>query len=94
MSRALSRLTFEEGLQTQPAWSPDGRFIAYTSDQTGNFDIWVQPVAGGRAVQVTTDAAADWQPAWSPDGNTLAFRSERDGGGIFAVPAFGGRSSA
>ena len=89
--RTLSRVTFEEGLQAQPTWSPDGRFIAYTSDQTGNFDIWVQPLAGGRAVQVTTDPAADWQPAWSPDGNTLAFRSERDGGGIFLAPAFGGR---
>ncbi len=89
--RALSRVTFEEGLQMQPAWSPDGRFIAYTSDQAGNFDIWVQPLAGGRAVQVTTDPAADWQPAWSPNGNTVAFRSERDGGGIFLAPAFGGR---
>ena len=69
----------------------DGRFIAYTSDQAGNFDIWVQPIAGGRAVQVTTDPATDWQPSWSADGNTLAFRSERDGGGIFVVPALGGR---
>jgi dipeptidyl aminopeptidase/acylaminoacyl peptidase len=91
MPRALSRLTFEDGLQTQPTWSPDGRFIAYASDQSGNFDIWVQPIAGGRAVQVTTDPATDWQPVWSPDGNTLAFRSERDGGGIFVVPALGGR---
>jgi Tol biopolymer transport system component len=89
--RSLSRLTIEEGLQAQPAWSPDGRFIAYASDQAGNFDVWVQPVAGGRAVQVTNDPAADWQPSWSPDGNTLAFRSEREGGGIFVVPALGGR---
>ena len=89
--RALSRVTFEDGLQAQPTWSPDGRFIAYTSDQAGNFDIWVQPIAGGRAVQVTTDPATDWQPSWSADGNTLAFRSERDGGGIFVVPALGGR---
>ena len=90
-STTLTRLTFEEGLQAQPAWSPDGRFIAYTSNQTGNFDIWVQPIGGGRAVQVTNDPALDWQPAWSPDGNTLAFRSERRGGGIFLVPALGGR---
>ena len=89
--RALSRLTFEDGLQTQPTWSPDGRFIAYASDHAGNFDIWVQPIAGGRAVQVTTHPASDWQPVWSADGNTLAFRSERDGGGIFVVPALGGR---
>ena len=89
--RTLSRLTFDDGLQAQPTWSPDGRSIAYSSDRTGNFDIWVQPVAGGAAVQVTTDPANDWQPVWSPDGDTLAFRSERDGGGIFVVPARGGR---
>ena len=87
----LNRVTFEDGLQAHPTWSPDGRFIAYTSDQSGNFDIWVQPIAGGRAVQVTSDQAADWQPAWSPDGNSLAFRSEREGGGLFIAPAFGGR---
>ena len=90
-ARVLSRVTFGDGLQAQPTWSPDGRFIAYISDQAGNFDIWVQPLGGGRAVQVTTDPAADWQPAWSPDGKSLAFRSERSGGGIFLAPAFGGR---
>jgi eukaryotic-like serine/threonine-protein kinase len=90
-SRTLTRVTFEEGLQTQPTWSPDGRFIAYSSDQSGNFDIWVQPLGGGRAVQVTNHAAHDWQPSWSPDGNSIAFRSERDGGGIYVVPALGGR---
>ena len=50
---ALMRLTFDEGLQGEPTWSPDGRFIAYSSDKSGNFDIWVQPVGGGDAVQVT-----------------------------------------
>jgi serine/threonine protein kinase/Tol biopolymer transport system component len=87
----LTRVTFDEGLQTLPTWSPDGRFIAYSSNQSGNFDIWVQPLGGGRAVQVTSDPSNDWQPAWSPDGDSLAFRSERDGGGIFVVPALGGR---
>jgi Tol biopolymer transport system component len=85
--RALTRITFEEGLQGQPTWSPDGKFIAYMSNQGGNVDIWVQPVAGGRAIRVTSDPANDWQPDWSPDGNHIVFRSERDGGGIFIVPA-------
>src|SRR5262249_30888584 len=42
--RALSRITFEEGLQKEPTWSPDGRYIAYSSDRGGKFDIWVQQV--------------------------------------------------
>jgi len=88
--RALTRITFDEGVQGQPAWSPDGKFIAYVSNHGGNVDIWVQPLARGRAVRVTSDPANDWQPDWSPDGNNLVFRSERDGGGIFMVPALGG----
>ena len=86
---ALSRLTFEDGLQTQPTWSPDGRFIAYASDQTGNFDIWVQPVAGGRAVQITTDPATDWQPSWSPDGNTPGLSIRARGGAPLPARARG-----
>jgi serine/threonine protein kinase/Tol biopolymer transport system component len=86
------RLTFDGGLQTDVTFSPDGRFIAYTSDRSGNFDIWVQPVDGGDAVQITKEPAQDVQPAWSPDGDMIAFRSERSGGGIFVMPALGGRA--
>ncbi len=90
VQRTLTQLTFDPGLEDEATWSPDGRFVAYTSDRSGNFDIWVQPVAGGDAVQVTKDPAHDWQPDWSPDGNLIAFRSERGGGGLFVVPALGG----
>jgi len=90
IQRRLSRLTFDAGLQSDPTWSPDGRFIAYSSDRGGNFDIWVQPVGEGDPVQVTKSPAHDWQPDWSPDGNRLVFRSEREGGGLFVVPALGG----
>ena len=87
---ALKRLTFDAGLQTDVSFSPDGRFIAYASDRSGNFDIWVQPVDGGDPVQITEEPAQDVQPAWSPDGDSIAFRSERGGGGIFVMPALGG----
>jgi Tol biopolymer transport system component len=91
VQRNLRRLTFGSGLQTDVTFSPDGRFIAYASDRAGNFDIWVQPVAGGDAVQITKSPDPDTQPAWSPDGSTIAFRAERDGGGVFLVPALGGQ---
>jgi serine/threonine protein kinase/Tol biopolymer transport system component len=90
LQRKLSRLTFEPGLQSEPTWSPDGRFLAYSSDRAGNFDIWVQPVGEGEPVQVTKAPAHDWQPDWSPEGNRIVFRSEREGGGLFIVPALGG----
>jgi serine/threonine protein kinase/Tol biopolymer transport system component len=89
--RTLRQVTFGAGLQGEPTWSRDGRFLAYSSDRGGNFDIWVQQVGIGEALQLTTDPAHDWQPAWSPDGSRIAFRSERDGGGLFVVPFPAGR---
>jgi hypothetical protein len=87
VQRPFTRLTFGSGLQTDVTWSPDGRFIAYASDKAGNFDIWVQPIAGGDALQVTHSPAQDIQPAWSPDGSTLVFRSDRGGGGLYLACA-------
>jgi DNA-binding winged helix-turn-helix (wHTH) protein/Tol biopolymer transport system component len=84
------RLTFDDGLQTNPNFSPDGQSIAYAGEAAGNFDVWTRRVAGGNPVHVTTHAADDWQPDWSPDGNTIAFRSDRGAGGLFLVPATGG----
>jgi Tol biopolymer transport system component/DNA-binding winged helix-turn-helix (wHTH) protein len=78
-----TRLTFDDGLQTQPSLSPDGHRLAYAADTHGDFDIWTQPVAGGEAVRLTRDPADDWQPDWSPDGTRIVYRSERDGGGLF-----------
>ncbi len=86
----LTRLTFLDGVQTQPTWSPDGRSIAYASGQSGNLDIWVRQIGGGRAIRITSDPADDSAPAWSPDGQHIAFRSERDGGGIYLVRPLGG----
>src|SRR5262245_7466181 len=88
--RKLWQLTYDSGLESEPTWSPDGSLIAYSSDRSGDFDIWVQPVGEGKPVRVTTSPAHEWQPDYSPDGKYLAFRSERDGGGIFVIPALGG----
>ena len=90
VNRPLTRLTFDLGLQTDVAFSPDDRSIAYASDRAGNFDIWVQPLDGSEARQITTSPEPETQPAWSPDGKSIVFRSERDGGGLFLIPAQGG----
>jgi len=88
--RPLTRLTFDEGLQVEVTWSPDGRFIAYSSDRGGKFDIWVQQVSGGDPLQITKGPGHHWQPDWSPDGKYIAYRSEAGDGGIYVVPALGG----
>lgn len=56
---------------TEPAWSPDGRLIAFHSGQGGG--IWVIPATGGAARKLTDFGA--W-PAWSADGSSIAFQSE------------------
>jgi Tol biopolymer transport system component len=88
--RLLTRLTFDEGLQVGATWSPDSRFIAYSSNRGGKFDIWVQQVSGGDPVQITRETGQNWQPDWSPDGRYIAYRSEAGDGGLFIVPALGG----
>jgi Tol biopolymer transport system component/DNA-binding winged helix-turn-helix (wHTH) protein len=90
VQRALTRLTFDDGLQIGATWSPDGRFIAYSSNRGGKFDIWMQQVSGGDPVQVTKGPGQNWQPDWSPNGRFIAYRSEDDEGGLFIVPALGG----
>src|SRR5215471_19295908 len=87
--RMLTRITVDEGLQNEPTWSPDGRYIAYSSDRGGKFDIWVQQVSVGDPVQITKGPGNNWQPDWSPDGRYIAYRSE-GGNGLFAIPALGG----
>jgi Tol biopolymer transport system component/DNA-binding winged helix-turn-helix (wHTH) protein len=90
VQRPLTRLTFDDGLQTGATWSPDDRYIAYSSDRGGTVDIWVQQVSGGDPIQITKRPGPNSQPNWSPDGKYIAYRSEQGDGGIYVIPALGG----
>jgi Tol biopolymer transport system component len=59
--------------------SPDGRWLVFDSDRNGNADLYVMPVTGGEARQLTTDSANHYSPHWSPDGRQIAFHSLRNG---------------
>lgn len=72
-SSVVTRLTDDPAQDVMPAVSPDGRFIAFTSDRNGSWDIFIMPVDGGKAVQLTNDGAHDLHPSWSPDGTRLTF---------------------
>lgn len=64
---------------TAPAWSKDGKLIAYTSDYGGNWDIYIVNANGGSPARLTTDPAEDGLPTFSPDGKQIAYLSNRDG---------------
>jgi len=84
-------LTTSPGLEDKPTWSPDGKHIAYMSDENGNFDIYVMNVDTGQALNLTEDHTGDdTNPEWSPDGNRIAYYSDRGGGGIYHLSNIGG----
>nr|HID13051.1 hypothetical protein [Anaerolineae bacterium] len=59
-------------------WAPNGEMLAYMSNVTGNWEIYLLSITGG-VVVLTDDPASDGLPAWAPDGSGLAFVSNRDG---------------
>jgi Tol biopolymer transport system component len=74
--RVLTRGTASD---RQPAYSPDGRLIAFSSNRSGNLDVWTLNRATGALHQVTDSPAQDWDPAFSADGKHLIFTSDRSG---------------
>lgn len=59
------RLTEVAGIDDDPVWSPDGRQIAFESDRTGNYDIWVMNADGTNQINLTSgNFATDWSPDW------------------------------
>ena len=54
------------------AWSPDGKWIAFASDRTGSFEIYVIRPNGADLTRLTSNACEDTEPSWSPDGRAIA----------------------
>ncbi|MEO6056692.1 MAG: LpqB family beta-propeller domain-containing protein [Gemmatimonadales bacterium] len=75
----LTNLTNDPSGDEGPAWSPDGRSIAFTSHRTGRWQVYVMNADGSGQTQLTSGSFAT-SPDWSPDGTKIAF-SGVDGGG-------------
>ncbi len=65
--------------QSAPAWSPDGKTIAFTQAIDGNSDIYTVNVDGTNLRRLTTDSSIETSATWSPDGKKIAFVSDRAG---------------
>jgi tricorn protease len=60
--------------ELNPAWSPDGKWIAYLSDKSGEYEVYVRPQMGGLETRVTTDGRMyRYGPVWSPDSKKLLY---------------------
>jgi TolB protein len=71
--KTYTQLTMDPSDDVMPAFSPDGRQIAFASNRSGNWDIFITTMDGGRPIQVTSEADPELHPTWSPDGTKLAY---------------------
>lgn len=62
------------------SWSPDRKWIAFSSDQNGNWEIYKINVSTKQLVNLTNNSSSDQKPRWSPKGDKIAFQSDRRNG--------------
>jgi len=74
----IRQLTRLDHVSSLPAWSPDGKRLAFQSNSVGHFEIYTVALDGTHVRQLTTSPTDVIQPAWAPDGRTIAY--VRDGG--------------
>jgi Tol biopolymer transport system component len=75
----LTQLTGSEGQEDDPAWSPDGTKIAFSSDRDGGkFFIYVMNADGSGVERLGTGTTTEHDPTWSPDGRFIAFAHAGD----------------
>ncbi len=88
------RLTANIGRDYAPRFSPDGRWIAFTSNRTGNDDVFVIPAAGGEPRQLTWYSGPDQALYWNPDGKAIVITTNRSpepwGSPLYLLPLDGG----
>ena len=70
------QITDDSAYQVDPAWSPDGRYVVYSSDQAGTQDLYVYDTQADTHRRVTSRDNAAVKAAWSPDGSTIAFQNQ------------------
>ena len=80
--RVCTLTNLDPGYASRPSfhvWSPDNDTVVFTSNRSGNFDIWTIKKDGTGLTQITADSTHDYDAGFSPDGSKIVFISERDG---------------
>ena len=73
----LTPLTFSRGSNQAPIWTPDGRWVTYSSTRAGAFNIWKKRAdGGGNSEQLLSSPNAQFATSWSPDGGFLAYMEQ------------------
>jgi len=86
----LRRLTSNNAVDRFPAWSPDGKLLAFESDREGENKIYVMDADGGNQHRVSSEPGADGHPFWSSDGRQIVFNKIVLGHGqVFVMDADG-----
>ncbi len=75
-----SRLTTAPGIDSSPAWSPDGRRITFVSDRSGGPNLFVMEADGSDQRPLPLPGSYNTSPDWSPDGSSIAYQSRGEGG--------------
>ena len=91
----VRRLTTDDGVESSPAFSPDGKTIAFSAQYDGNVDVYTVPVTGGPPARLTWHPGADSVQGFTPDGKGILFTSQRATftgryAQLFTVPSGGG----
>src|SRR5262249_23750613 len=83
-ARQIKLLDIPGGTPQHPAWSADGRFLAYEAFSEGSWDVWIATENGADPRRLTTDPGNERAPVWSRDGKYLYFN--KDDSNIYRIP--------
>jgi Tol biopolymer transport system component len=72
----LRRLTVDSAVDSVPAWSPDGREIAFNSDRSGRPQVWLMAADGSNQRALVAGPGGSFVGGWSPDGSKIAFSAD------------------